>query len=79
MSVEIKHSEVDGRRIAYTNESLFEVQIGKGKSAYKTKYSFKGDLTLAVRYYVCVNVGRVYKKRLVCQTLNKPVLARQFS
>ena len=75
----MKTATLDGKRIAYTDDTKFEVQIGRGKSAYKTKYSFKGELARAVMYYRCVNIGRGYKKRLVIPDAMRPVLAREFS
>jgi len=78
--LEIKTVELDGNKIAYTNESVFAVQVGRhSKGAYKTKYSFTGDIGRAVFYYRCINIGEGYKKRLVCWTLNKPVLAKAAS
>jgi len=70
------HMILDGKRIAYSSESHFHVQVGKGKGKYKTKYSFKGELGQACMYYLGVNVGNGYKKRLFCPEMNKPVLAR---
>jgi len=75
----MKTATLDGKRIAYTDDTRFEVQIGRGKSAYKTKYSFEGNLHQAVMYYRCINIGRGYKKRLVMPAANRPVLAREFS
>lgn len=74
------HSTLDGKRIAYTPETTFLVQVGRGsKGSYKTRYSFKGNLAQAVFYYNCINVGYGYKKRLMMPSSNKPVLARQAS
>lgn len=74
------HSTLDGKRIAYTAETVFQVQVGRGsKGGYKTSYTFKGDLAKAVFYYNCINIGNGYKKRLVMPSSNKPVLARQAS
>ena len=75
----MKTATLDGKRIAYTDDTKFEVQIGRGKGKYQTKYSFKGELARAVMYYRCVNMGRGYKKRLVMPAANRPVLARAFS
>ena len=79
MSIEIKTAELDGKRIAYHTETKFLVQIGKGRSAYKTRYSFVGNLKSAVLYYRSINIGNGYKKRLLAPTFNKPILARAFS
>jgi hypothetical protein len=75
-----RHAELDGRHIVYTANTVFKVQVGKGsKGNYKTKYCFKGELGLAVLYYRGINIGRGYKKRLLGPSMDKPVLARQFS
>lgn len=77
--MEMKTAELNGKHIAYTSETVFEVQIGRYKSAYKTKYSFVGNLGQAVYYFNCINIGRGYKKRLYCGSFNKPILARNMS
>ena len=46
--MELITQELNGKKIAYTTETLFEVQVGKDNSAYKTRYSFIGDLAKAV-------------------------------
>ena len=75
----MKTATLDGKRIAYTDDTKFEVQIGRGKGKYQTKYSFKGNLHQAVMYYRGINIGRGYKKRLVMPDAIRPVLARAFS
>ena len=75
----MKTATLDGKRIAYTDETEFLVQIGRGRSAYETKYSFKGELARAVFYYRGINIGRGYKKRLVMPAALRKVLAREFS
>jgi len=77
--MELKTIELDGKRIAYTDMTEFFVQVGRGKGAYKTRYKITGNLSQAVWYYRCINVGNGYKKRLYVPTFNKPLLARQFS
>lgn len=72
-------NELNGKKIAYSSETVFLVQVGKNKSSYKTRYSFTGDLGQAVAYYNAINVGYGYKKRLYAPSMNKPLLARQFS
>jgi len=71
--------ELGGNKIAYTDESIFEVQVGKNRGAYRTRWRFTGNIHQAVHYYRCINIGNGYKKRLICQSFNKPVLARAFS
>jgi hypothetical protein len=75
----MRTATLDGKRIAYTDDTEFLVQIGRGKSGYATKYSFKGNLAQAVTYYNAVNIGRGYKKRLVMPNAIRPVLARELS
>jgi hypothetical protein len=75
----MKTATLDGKRIAYTDDTMFEVQIGRHRNAYQTKYTFKGNLHQAVRYYCAINIGRGYKKRLIMPNAMRPVLAREFS
>jgi hypothetical protein len=79
--MELKTSILNGKRIAYSTETDFLVQVGKGsKGAYQTRYSFKGNLYQAVMYYNGINIGNGYKKRLYMPSCsNSPVLARLFS
>jgi hypothetical protein len=83
MNEEIKLYNVmlDDRLLAFSNRTKFEVQIGKGeKGSYKTIASFYGDrFEAALIHYSGMNIGNGYKKRLISNDLNKPVLARQFS
>lgn len=65
MTIEIKTAEIDGKRIAYSSETKFYVQLGRYKSAYRTRYTIKGTLGLAVFYYRALNIGNGYKKRLL--------------
>ena len=74
-----KTAELDGKHIAYTDHTIFWVQIGKGKSSYKTRYAFTGNIHQAVAYYRGINIGNGYKKRLYAPSMNKPTLARMFS
>jgi hypothetical protein len=78
-NVQLFERVLDGRRIAYSSETVFLVQVGRYSNAYKTRYNFKGDLVQAVRYFNAINIGNGYKKRLVCWSMNKPILARQIS
>lgn len=71
---------LDGKRIAFTDQTVFEVQVGRyAKGSYTTRYSFVGNLAQAVAYFNAINIGRGYKKRLRAPSFNKPVLARAFS
>lgn len=47
---------------------VFEVQVGKGKGKYQSKYTFTGNHTVlsrALLYYHGINVHSGYKKRLL--------------
>lgn len=76
----LKTSILDGKRIAYSSDTEFLVQVGRySKGSYKTRYSFRGDLAAAVFYFNCINIGNGYKKRLLMPSSRKPVLVRQAS
>jgi hypothetical protein len=78
--VRLKTAILDGKTIAFSSETTFLVQVGRyAKGAYRTRYSFTGNLAQACHYYRCINIGRGYKKRLVMVGANKPVLARAAS
>ena len=67
---------LNGEHIAYHDQTEFLVQVGKGKSAYKTKYRFAGKLSMAVLHYNGINIGNGYKKRLL---MNDKTLAKSKS
>ena len=70
----------DDKRISFYKDNVVKVQIGRDKSSYKDRWSFAAkDFAQAVFYYNSLNIGKGYKKRLWCDNLNKPLLARQFS
>ncbi len=79
--VQQKVSELNGKKIAYSSETEFVVQIGRGsKGSYKTRYVFKGELGKAVFYYDSINIGRGYKKRLLMPSDSRnPALSKQTS
>lgn len=79
MHIEHKTATLDGKPIAFTNLTQFQVQVGRYSSSYKPHYTFTGSLAKAVAYYNAINIGRGYKKRLIMVGANKPVLARAFS
>lgn len=79
MDIELKTVTLDGKKLAYTSETLFLVQVGKNRSAYRTKWSFTGNIHQAVAHYRALNVGRGYKKRLYVPSFNKPTLAKQIT
>ncbi len=77
-----KEITIDGKRITYTPESLFAVEVGRGaKGSYRRRYTFPGDPARAVFYYRCINIGNGYKKRLRMLTASKgrEVIARATS
>lgn len=79
-NITLMNAILDGKQIAYSSVTEFFVQIGRGdKSGYKTKYKIVGNLPQAMFYYNGINIGNGYKKRLLCPSMNKSVLCRQFS
>jgi hypothetical protein len=75
----MKTVELDGKMVAYTDQTEFLVEVGRNQSAYKVRWRFTGDIHQAVRYYRGLNIGNGYKKRLRAPSFNKPVLARYIS
>lgn len=76
-NIRILTAEVDGKKIGYLTDTDFLVQVGKNKSAYDTRYIFKGDVSKAVFHYKSINIGNGYKKRLLMPSCSKnPVIAR---
>jgi hypothetical protein len=58
-------SELDGLKVSYKLNSIFEVQTGKDKGRYQTKHKFTGSLVAATLWFNSTNVGNGYKKRLL--------------
>lgn len=80
MTIHIKYATLNKKQIAYTNETQFLVEVGKGsKGSYKIRFNVIGDLGKAVMLFNGINIGNGYKKRLRAPSFNKPVLARQAS
>lgn len=76
----IKTTTLDGKPITYSDTTIFEVQVGRNRGAYKTRYAFTGNLTQAVLWYRGINIGNGYKKRLYAPSMKpSPTLARAFS
>ncbi|CAB4196690.1 hypothetical protein UFOVP1290_210 [uncultured Caudovirales phage] len=67
---------VKGQVVSYNSDTTFYIQVGRGKSSYKTKYAVNGSFGMACTYYHGINIGNGYKKRLV---MDKKVLDRRFS
>lgn len=79
LQTNILTATLDGKHIAYSPETEFLVQVGKGiKGNYKTRYSIRGNLAQAYLYFDSINIGLGYKKRLLMPTNPKPLLAREF-
>jgi hypothetical protein len=75
--IELRQSILNGRRIDYSSETRFHVQVGKGKSAYRTLAIFTGNLAGAVIHFNGINLGPDFKKRLLMEGGKpSPVLAR---
>lgn len=77
--ITIHFCALDDKRVAYSSQTEFLVQIGRYRGAYKTRYRFTGNLHQALAYYNGLNVGNGYKKRLFVPSFNKPTLARYIS
>ncbi len=72
--------ELDGRKICFHKDNVIKVEIGKGDRGYKTHSTFEAkDFGQAVWLYNGINIGNGYKKRMICDSLNKKLLARAFS
>jgi len=68
----------DGRKIGYSDETVFLVQVGKGpKGSYQTRYKFIGELQRAFMFYNMINIGYPYKKRLFMPSSPNGTIARQ--
>ena len=75
-------SELDGKKIGYSDETEFlvEVSINKTKkSRFRTVARYVGRFDAAVMHYNAINIGLGYRKRLVMPSSKKPVLARATS
>jgi len=72
--------ELNNKKIVFHKDNEILVQTGKGKQSYKDTWTFKAEnFAKAVFQFNCINIGNGYKKRIICHSLNKPLLARQFS
>lgn len=68
--------QFNSQPLAYTNKTMFLVQVAHDGGAYKTRYSFEGDIHQALFYFKGINVGNGYKKRLYAPSLVPSLLAR---
>lgn len=67
---------INGQAVVYRRDTVFKVQIGRGKSAYKDRFTSIGNPFQAVQLYRGINIGRGYKKRFLID--GKPFV-REFS
>jgi hypothetical protein len=74
--IKLLQQELNGKMIAYHGETVFLVQVSRGKSSYKTRYKITGNLAQAVMCFNGINVCYPYNKRLLMPDANKPLLAR---
>jgi hypothetical protein len=69
-------SELDGKPIAWSSETMFYIEVGRGKGSYKVRNAIKGNLAQACLIYRGINIGNGYKKRL---SMDDKVLGRHTS
>ena len=72
----ITNERLNGKRIAYSSMTEFLVQIGKGRSKYRTEHRVVGSLSRAVSLYMEIRLKPGTKKRILAPAMNRPVLAR---
>lgn len=75
--IKLRTGMLDGKRIAYSTETVFLVQVSRGKGSYETRYKLVGNLAQAVIYYNGINIRAPFNKRLLMADSKNPVLARQ--
>jgi hypothetical protein len=76
VGIRLIYDTLDGKHIAYHSETVFKVQVGRIGRSYVTKHVIAGDLGRAVLWFNGYNVDHRHQKRLYCDTMNNPVLAR---
>ena len=80
--MQLHTATVDGKQIAFHDETEFFVEVGKGSGSYKIRrYRYVGfdGLKQACATYRAINIGNGYKKRLVMPSSKNPVIARYIS
>jgi hypothetical protein len=78
--IKLMYAYLNGKRIGYSTQTEFVVQVGKGKGAYRTRCTFTGQLARAFMLYEGINIGNGFKKRLLMPSDSRhPMLARAFS
>jgi hypothetical protein len=70
--------ELDGKRIAYDDSTIFLIQsrLKTSHKGYTTKAKVIGSLQIAVFKYNSLNISERYRKRLYVESFNNPVLCR---
>lgn len=72
--------ELDGKKIAFHKDALISIEMGYRNSSYEVMRTFTAmEFGRAIMVYNAYNIHSGYKKRLVCSSLNKPILARYIS
>ena len=76
-----KVAQLEDKEIRYTSETLFLVQVDKGRKHYVTAKTIKGDFDQALHDYSLIDTEDGTKKRLVMkasdsQEAHPEVLAR---
>jgi len=80
LPVTLHIATINGKGIAYSSETIFHVQVGKNRSAYRNRFTFKGNFAQVWAHFKAINVGNGFKKRILMPSCSKnPVIARQFS
>jgi len=75
--VDFYHYELNKKKIAFHHTSVIELQESKGKQSYKTVMQFNAaEFSRAVMMFNMKCAHNGWNKRLICRTLNKPILAR---
>lgn len=79
--MQLHTATVDGKLIAFCDQTEFFVEVGKGRGSYKIRYRYIGfdGLQQACATYRAINIGNGYKKRLVMPSSKNPVIARYIS
>lgn len=67
--VKLMTAEVNGKKIAFSSETEFEVQVSRSKnrkSAFKTVASFKGaEFQRMAIHFQGINIGNGHRKRIL--------------
>lgn len=77
MELTYYYNELPGRRVGYTNKTVFYVQTGKKSNAYKNKHKVVGNLDKAISLFEEIKLANKHKKRLIMVGTKKPVIFRK--